>query len=358
MPLCIFPNLQGKYNDRIATREYLKELKHWATRKACLESVEEYREWNLQMAEKKKQAEAKQARGEALTDEEQMVLRFTPQPEDSYEDMLKTNQGALFEKFGTDEQAYLDYYDANKDWFYGGEGTYQLVVDEDVKSWEIPNNDIRLLDKAIREWEKGGEVDKAKRVLERYTLCRFPTPQEWREWYEANKGRMFFTEAGGWLFLVDTRDASVPGNDYAVREQRVADAAAARAEGLVTDDKNPVLAEMTVEEGTDGDKVVVVRMKIHPGYHIYAIVQPGDAFIPTTLDFVLPAGYEKVGELQRPSFKGYNDAGTTIYEGKAEFRQVIHGNGGGTVQCTIGYQCCDAHICFPPSEIKLSVELK
>ena len=115
---------------------------------------------------------------------------------------------------------------------------------------------------------------------------------------------------------------------------------------------------MTVEEGTDGDKVVVVRMKIHSGYHIYAIVQPTDAFIPTTLDFVLPAGYEKVGELQRPSFKGYGDAGTTIYEDEAEFRQVIRGNGGGTVQCTIGYQCCDAHICFPPSEINLSLDLK
>ena len=347
-----------KYNDRIATREYLKELKHEATRKACMERVKEYQEWNLQMAEKKKQAEAKQARGEVLTDEEQMVLRFTPQPEDSYEDMLKSSQGKLFEKFGTDEQAYLDYYDANKDWFYGGEGTYELTVDEDVKSWGIPNNDIRLLDKAISEWEKGGEVDKAKRVLERYTLCRFSTPQEWREWYEANKERMFFTEAGGWLFLVDTRDASVPGNDYAIREQRVADAVAVRAEGLVTDDKNPVLAEMTVEEGTDGDKVVVVRMKIHSGYHIYAIVQPTDAFIPTTLDFVLPAGYEKVGELQCPSFRGYGDAGTTIYEDEAEFRQVIRGNGGGTVQCTIGYQCCDAHICFPPSEINLSVDLK
>lgn len=347
-----------KYNNRIATREYLKELKYFATRKAWQEQVEACRKWNLQMAEKKKKSEAKQAKGEVLTEEEQMYLRFTPRLENTYEDMLKTHHDKLFEKFGTNEQAYLDYYDANKDWFYRGEGTYELTVDEDVKSWRIPNNDIRLLDKAISELEKEGEVNKAKRVLERYTLCRFSTPQEWREWYEANKERMFFTEAGGWLFLIDTLDMSVPGNDYAVREQQMVDSVAVHTKGLVTDDKNPVRAEMTVEKGTEGNKVLVIRVKIHSGYHIYAIVQPSDAFVPTTLGFMLPVGYEKVGELQRPSFTGYNDAGTTIYEDEVEFRQVIRGNGGGTVQCVIGYQCCDAHICFPPSEINLWVNLK
>ena len=79
-------------------------------------------------------------------------------------------------------------------------------------------------------------------MLERYTLCRFATPQEWRAWYEANKGRLFFTESGGWLFMVDTRDKSVPGNDYSAKEQKLAataaTSAAASASKLVTDDKN------------------------------------------------------------------------------------------------------------------------
>ena len=293
---------------------------------------------------------------------EQVYLNFTPQPPMAYADMLKRYQDSVFYMFGTDEQAYLDYYDTNKDWFYGGEGTYELTVDEDAKAWGIPNNDLRLLDKAISEWEKGGEVERAKRVLERYTLCRFTTPQEWRAWYEANKGRLFFTESGGWLFMVDTRDKSVPGNDYSAKGQKLAataaTSAAASASKLVTDDKNPVRAEMVVENGAGGNKVLVVRVKIHPGYHIYASVGQGDAFIPTTLDFTLPAGYEKAGDLQRSSFKGYNSTGTTIYEDKAEFRQPIRGNGAGTAQCTLGYQCCDAHICFPPTELKLLVEVK
>ena len=348
-----------KYNDRIATREYLKELKYLATRAAWQERVESDKEWVKQMLKEKEEAQAKQARGEELSEDEKRRLDYVPQPSMTYEDMLKRYQDSAFYMFGTDEQAYLDYYDTNKDWFYG-EGFYNLTVDEDAKAWGIPNNDIRLLDKAISEWEKGGEVERAKRVLERYTLCRFATPQEWRAWYNANKDKFFFTESGGWLFMVDTRDASIPGNDYSAKGQKLVAtaAAAASASKLVTDDKNPVRAEMVIENGADGNKVLVVRVKIHPGYHIYAAVGKGDAFIPTTLDFTLPAGYEKAGDLQRSSFKGYNSTGTTIYEDKAEFRQPIRGNGAGTAQCTLGYQCCDAHICFPPTELKLLVEVK
>ena len=348
-----------KYNDRIATREYLKELKYLATRKAWEERLVSDAEWAKDMEAAKKAAEEKQARGEELTQMDEIGLSYVPQPPITYEGMLQRYQDNLFERFGTDEQAYLDYYNTNEDWFYGGEGMYVLTVDEDAKAWDIPNNDLRLLDRAIRELEQGGEVERAKRVLERYTLCRFSTPQEWRAWYEANKDRLFFTEAGGWLFMVDTRDKSVPGNDYSAKGQKLAATeAAAPADNLATDDKNPVRAVMSVEEGANGNKVLVVKVKIHPGYHIYASVGQGDAFIPTTVDFVLPDGYEKVGDLQRSSFKGYGSTGTTIFEDKAELRQEIKGNGSGTARCTLGYQCCDAHICFPPREVEFSVDVK
>lgn len=347
-----------KYNDRIATREYLKELKYYSARAAWEASNRMMEQWNAQMSETQKAAQAKQAKGEELSDMERMSLDFAPQPQESFEDFLKKHKRELFDCFGTDEQAYLDYYDGNRDYFYGGEGMYVLTVDEDAKVWGIPNNDLCLLDRAIREWEQGGEVERAKRVLERYTLCRFAAPQEWRAWYEANKNRLFFTEAGGWLFMVDTCDRSVPGNDYSAKGQKLASPAAAPADNLATDDKNPVRATMSVEDGANGNKVLVVKMKIHPGYHIYASVGQGDAFIPTTVDFVLPDGYEKAGDLQRSSFKGYGSTGTTIFEDKAEFRQEINGNGSGMARCTLGYQCCDAHICFPPREVELTVEIK
>jgi len=40
------------------------------------------------------------------------------------------------------------------------------------------------------------------------------TPAEWRNWYEKNKNRMFFTEAGGYYFMINTYDKNISGNDY------------------------------------------------------------------------------------------------------------------------------------------------
>ena len=304
-----------KYNDRIATRDYLKELKHLATRKA-------WEAWG--------------------------------QEGESYEDFVKRYQKEIFERFGTDEKAYAEYYDSNKDYFYGGEGMYVLTVDEDVKSLGIPNNDQRLLETAIGMLEKGQDVEKANRILNRYTLCRFTTPGEWRQWYETNKDRLFFTEAGGWLFLVNTRDENVPGNDYHVRDARpVAQLPATTA----TSDEEPVQVAVSVSDAVDGKREVVIRINIHPGYHIYANVAKSDPYIKTSVEVDLPEGYEKVGKLQTPAFKTFNARGTTIYEKEVVFRQGIAGKGEGEVNCTVGYQCCDTHICMPPTEKKCVVKL-
>lgn len=96
---------------------------------------------------------AKQAKGEKLTSEEKAALRSTVKLQ-SYAEWLKSREPVLFEKFGDNEQAYKDYFDDNRDYFYGGDKVIYWMVDEDVKSWGIPNNDIRLLDKAIGCWER------------------------------------------------------------------------------------------------------------------------------------------------------------------------------------------------------------
>ena len=344
-----------KHNAFIATRDNIKELKYIASRKGWEEDVKMAEKHTAEMLDRKKKIEEKLAKGDSLTQEEQYLLRYKPKAPASYEETLKRFQGNLFEQFGTDEQAYMKYYDENFDYFYGGEGDYNLVVDEDVKSWGIPNNDIRLLDKAISEWEKGGDIAKTRRVLERYTLCRFDTPEEWREWYETNKNKIFFTESGGWLFMVNTYDPNIPGNDYSVRNQKKTAPAAAQ---LATDAKNPVQAALSIENAANGNRIAVLRVKVHPGYHIYATVGKTDPFVPTEVSFSLPVTWETVGDLQIPSFEGYNSTGTTIYEGDLVFRQELKGNGIDTVHCTVSYQCCDAHICFPPTEIKCTAEIK
>lgn len=343
-----------KDEDGAVTRDYIKEQKYFATREAWQYYLDKEHEYDLQMKAEQKKAIEKQAKGEKLTEDENMYLKYKTLVLRSYEENLKYWQHGLFEKLGTDGQAYQEYYDSNYDYFYGGEGAYRFDVDEDVKSWGIPNNELRLLEKAIGMWEQGLEVEKAKRVLNRYTLCRFETLQEWRAWFETYKDKLFFTESGGWLFMVNTRDKSVPGNDYSVRELKPVE----KKEKPLTDDKNPVRVVMEMEDAGNGNKVVIVRMNIHPGYHTYAQVASTDPYVATRLELVLPGGWEKVNELQFPPFKRFNEAGTSVYEDEAVFRQKIKGTGAGMVQCTLNYQCCDAHICFPPAELEMSVSVE
>jgi len=350
-----------KYDDRLATREYLRELKYLSTRKAWQERLEMDKEFAEDMLKEQKAAQAKRDKGEKLTRQEESMLDYKPEAPMTYEDFLKRYQEKAFECFGTDEQAYARYYDENRDYFYGGEGFYNLVVDEDVKSLGIPNNDLRLLDAAISLLEKGREVEKANRILTRYTLCRFTTPREWRDWYETNKSRLFFTEAGGWLFMVNTRE-TVPGNDYHVRDAKPETTALSKTEALpqagVTSHENPVQLAIGLNTLANGNREIVLRFKIHAGYHIYAQVAESDPFIPTTVDVKLPAGYQAVGKLRRSSFKGFNAQGTTVYEEEAVFRQEIAGSGSGEAICTVGYQCCDSKICMPPVEKELKVEIR
>lgn len=341
-----------KYNDRIATREYLKELKYLSSREAYDERLLSDQEFDRMMLERQKVALVKKEKGEKLTQIDEMSFDYKTQPSMTFEAFMKRSQKTRFDMFGTDSKAYVEYYDSNRDYFYGGEGMYNLIVDEDVKSLGIPNNDKRLLDKAIEMLEKGTDTDKASRILARYTLCDFATPGEWRNWYNTNKDRFFFTEAGGWLFLVNTREPVV-GNDYHARDAKPA-GQNIRLEN--TDENNPVSVAVGIENAANGHKRVIIKMKIHSGYHIYANVAKSDPFIATTVEMQLPAGCQLAGELKKPSFKAFNDNGTTIYEDEISFAQEISGTG--IVKCVVGYQCCDAHICMPPVKKEFSLEVK
>ena len=290
-----------KYNDRIATREYVKEQLYLSTREAWQERVKSDEEFAAEGLKLKKVVQEKQRRGEKLNRREEMFLNYEPQPPMSYADMLKRYQGELFDLFGEDEAAYARYYRENIDYFYGGEGMYVLSIDEDVKSLGIPYNDKRL------------------------------------------------------LFMVNTREPD-PANDYSARYAQPVQETSSRP--AATDDRNPVQMVAGLEKAANGNREIVVRLKIHPGYHIYAYVAEGDPFVTTQVELQLPEGWTIVGKPKLPSAKSYNKQGTTVYEDEAIFRYEISGSGQGEAKCTVSYQCCDAHICFPPIEKELKVMLK
>ena len=341
-----------KYNETIATRATIKELAYTASEAGYQEMVEMNDAANAMLQNRKEKIKAKEAKGETLTEEDKMYLNFTPMPMKSREELLQLIMPEYFAMFGTDGDAYARYFDENRDYLYGGASRMGFTLDEDAKSLGIPNNDIRLIDEAIKMLEAGKDVAKGKRILARYTLADFPTPAEWRAWFDKNKGNMFFTEAGGWVWLINSREPGV--NDYKGWELR---RRGADLQTPATNDKNPVTVSASREVLQDGRQIVLLKLKIHPTYHIYSQVGSGEPFIPLTVEITLPEGYQKTGDLQRPAALPFNTKGTLMYEDTAIFVQPITGSGAGNITCKISYQCCNNNICYPPAEQTVNVQV-
>jgi hypothetical protein len=140
-------------------------------------------DWNDYLLNQHKEALAKKERGEELTSREESALVFQPRPMPIMEDHIRKYQPAEFvSMFGTNVDQYIQFYDENRDYFWANT-TRTIIVDQDAKSLGIPNNDKRLLDAAIKLLESGKDVEKARRILSRYTLVDFATAKEWRNWY-------------------------------------------------------------------------------------------------------------------------------------------------------------------------------
>lgn len=348
-----------KLDERITTRDknLVKGMKYTLSRKCWEEYCKTNDEYNQQMEEMKKETLAKKAKGEKLNQIEEISLIYQPMKNPSYAMFLKQREPEMYHFFGEETGLYVRYYEINYPYFYG-QG-FNLAVDEDARELGIPNNDKRLLDTAIRMLEEGKDVEKATRILHHYTLCRFETPAEWRKWYDAYQDKLFFSEGGGFLWLVNTQDKTVPGNDYHVLDTvnvvKVESPSVVKNE---TDDNNPVLIEGKLNMLENGKQELAIRIKIHPGYHIYAKISDKDPYIPTTFDFQLPEGWKQEGEMQLPSFTQLDDNGTTVYTGECVFRQTFEGKGSGEIKCVIRYQCCNNTICLPPVEKELSFSVK
>lgn len=82
------------------------------------------------------------------------------------------------------------------------DGQGKILVDADAKTLGISNRDVRLLDRCVELLQKEGEAERARRLLKRYTGLAFEEPAKWKEWLEANRPRLFFTDLGGYRFVV------------------------------------------------------------------------------------------------------------------------------------------------------------
>lgn len=282
-----------KMNDRISTRHYVDAMKYLVTREAWEANNKANREFNKNVFETQKRAKEKLAKNEKLDEMENVYLNFKLEPEPTFSEYVKSRVPQLYHVFGDDSEEYTRYYDRNKPYFYGGgDMDYGIDIDEDVRTLGIANNDKRMLDKAITMLENGEDTLLAERVLRRYTLCRFDQPSDWRKWYETYKDKMFFSESGGWLWLINTQDKSVPGTDYSIisKNEEIVNLPELTS---MTDNKNPVMASALINKLEEDSYEVVIRMKIHQGYHTYAQVSEQEPFIPTVVNIEIPSDYKK-----------------------------------------------------------------
>jgi len=105
------------------------------------------------------------------------------------------------------------------------------------------------------------------------------------------------------------------------------------------------------EEGS----YLVVKVKIHENWHIYAYVPEGGFFIQSELKLDLPEGIE-AKLIKEPKVHGYEaDPQIMLYKGELLFVYELSFNdlSGGEYELgtTLSFQPCDPYACLPPDEI-------
>jgi hypothetical protein len=106
----------------------------------------------------------------------------------------------LYDKYKADPKGLAQYYQSSLEWVYQDK---VFRVDDDLKRLGIESNrKIETLQRLIALLDDTSQAATAKKLLGRYTNVSFETPQRWRQWFDTNKDRIYFTDIGGYKFLV------------------------------------------------------------------------------------------------------------------------------------------------------------
>src|SRR5437867_4413341 len=113
----------------------------------------------------------------------------------------------------------------------------------------------------------------------------------------------------------------------------------------------PVTAALAVvPQSARKSAVLLVKVRIFPLHHIYALDKSGSENTPTTLKTDLPRGITFKGQWEAPDPKK-GKGKSRVYEEEVIFRRkLVIGNsvapGKYTIKCEMGYQVCDEELCW------------
>ena len=103
-------------------------------------------------------------------------------------------------QFLGDPNGLVQYYQDNIEFIYQDR---QFRVDSELKSLGFHSNrEMATLERLISLLQDEKHAPTARSLLTRYTNESFPEPQEWQSWFDQNKERIYFTDVGGYKFLV------------------------------------------------------------------------------------------------------------------------------------------------------------
>ncbi|MBZ5496058.1 MAG: hypothetical protein LAP85_06615 [Acidobacteriia bacterium] len=107
----------------------------------------------------------------------------------------------LFARYKDDPDGLARHYQDNLELVFYSEKRY--LIDDEMRSLGLNSNRrLETLEKLIALLKDPEKAQPAGKLLKRYTGESFQDTAHWEEWLNANRGRIFFTDVGGYKFLV------------------------------------------------------------------------------------------------------------------------------------------------------------
>ena len=117
---------------------------------------------------------------------------------------------------------------------------------------------------------------------------------------------------------------------------------------------------MAVAVGRSGENKeipVFVKLRLAPGFHVYALENANSRNQATVIEARLPAGLRLDGPWRGPEPKKLSD-GSRVYENEAVFTNVVKGTPKGQkLEITLSFQVCNELVCWPPEKLSREVVL-
>jgi hypothetical protein len=193
-------------------RPYRAMTREHALDAAKFLSHQNYEDWvKLHSAEeesRKNYFRLMQKAGQKLSAEDLKALNApdSPPPDRAQwlKEIMSSQPDTIVALLGENLGKYLPYYEQNLEYLRPGPKpySYSFEVDEDIRSLAISNRSVQMLELCVAMLDSHLDIEKASRLLSRYTGQTFQSAQEWREWLQHNRARLYFSDIDGFRFHV------------------------------------------------------------------------------------------------------------------------------------------------------------